>query len=107
MKNKIIKINSCYDRRFREFLGNDLYCNNPDNVDINEPNRLRKCLDSYDIPTWCRLKLDVSELYNELLIAVGNKFSNESRHQTALRYIRQAEKIENNPPKQNEKLSNE
>jgi len=31
------------------------------------------------------------ELYNELLLAVGNKYPNETRHQTALRYIQQAE----------------
>lgn len=31
------------------------------------------------------------ELYNELLFAVGNKYPNETRQQTALRYIRQAE----------------
>ena len=32
------------------------------------------------------------DLYNELLFAVGNKCPNETRHQTALRYILQAEK---------------
>ena len=32
------------------------------------------------------------DLYNELLFAVGNKYPNETRHQTALRYILQAEK---------------
>ena len=31
------------------------------------------------------------ELYNELLFAVGNKYPNETRHQTALRYIQDAE----------------
>ena len=30
-------------------------------------------------------------LYNELLFAVERKFPNETRHQTALRYIRSAE----------------
>ena len=30
--------------------------------------------------------------YNELLFAVCRKFPGESRHQTALRYIREAEK---------------
>jgi hypothetical protein len=34
---------------------------------------------------------DVSELYYELLYAVARKFPNESRHETALRYIREAE----------------
>lgn len=35
---------------------------------------------------------DVSELYHELLNAVGRVFPGESRHETALRYIREAEK---------------
>ena len=29
--------------------------------------------------------------YNELIMAVGNKFDGETRHETALRYIKQAE----------------
>jgi hypothetical protein len=33
------------------------------------------------------------ERYNELLMAVGYKFPEESRHETALRYIRQAETV--------------
>lgn len=35
--------------------------------------------------------LDVREKYNELVMAVGNKFEGETRHETALRYIRNAE----------------
>lgn len=31
------------------------------------------------------------ELYNALLFAVSNKYPNETRHQTALRYIKEAE----------------
>ena len=34
---------------------------------------------------------DYQALYFELILAVGMKHPNESRHQTALRYIRQAE----------------
>ncbi len=34
---------------------------------------------------------DVEKQYHELLYAVGNKYEDESRHQTALRYIQQAE----------------
>jgi len=34
---------------------------------------------------------DVAELYHELLYAVARKFPGESRHETALRYIRDAE----------------
>lgn len=32
-----------------------------------------------------------AEKYNELIMAVGNKFPGESRHETALRYIRRME----------------
>jgi len=35
---------------------------------------------------------DISVKYYELIYAVGNKYPNESRHQTALRYIQEAEK---------------
>ena len=31
------------------------------------------------------------ELYHELLYQVGNKYPDETRHQTALRYLRKAE----------------
>ena len=40
--------------------------------------------------------LNKLELYGELLYAVANKFPGESRHQTALRYIRNAEKGSDN-----------
>lgn len=35
---------------------------------------------------------DISVKYNELIFAVGNKYPNETRHETALKYIRRAEK---------------
>ena len=44
-----------------------------------------------------------AELYGELLYAVANKFSGESRHQTALRYIRNAEKGSDNATTQEDK----
>lgn len=34
---------------------------------------------------------DYKTLYHELLYAVGNHYPGESRHETALRYIRRAE----------------
>jgi len=34
---------------------------------------------------------EIREKYNELLLAVTNKFLGETRHQTALRYIKEAE----------------
>ena len=38
---------------------------------------------------------DLSTLYYELILAVGSKFPDESRHETALRYIREKESREN------------
>lgn len=35
---------------------------------------------------------DLRAKYDELIMAVGNKYPNETRHQTALRYIQQAER---------------
>lgn len=40
---------------------------------------------------------DNESLYMELLYAVERKHHGESRHETALRYIREAEKAENRP----------
>ena len=33
------------------------------------------------------------ELYNELIMAVGNKYKGETRHETALKYIKRAEAV--------------
>lgn len=38
---------------------------------------------------------DILKLYSELLFAVESKFPGESRHQTALRYIKEAESCSN------------
>ena len=35
---------------------------------------------------------EIQKKYNELLHAVGRKYPNESRHETALKYIKNAEK---------------
>lgn len=49
---------------------------------------------------WCNPKVvyvppkkasGIRAKYNELIMSVGNKYPNETRHQTALRYILQAE----------------
>lgn len=37
----------------------------------------------------------ICEEYNELILAVGNKYEGETRHETALRYIKEAEKPTN------------
>jgi len=39
-------------------------------------------------------KRSIKSLYYELLFAVESKFNGESRHETALRYIREAESRE-------------
>jgi len=44
---------------------------------------------------------DISKKYYELIMAVGNKYPGETRHQTALRYIRQAEHGNDQPAKEN------
>lgn len=44
----------------------------------------------------------LSALYYELLFAVGEKHPGETRHQTALRYIQQAEAREATPTQQRE-----
>jgi hypothetical protein len=36
---------------------------------------------------------EIAEKYNELLFAVARNFPNETRHQTALRYINEAEVV--------------
>ncbi|MDA3835144.1 MAG: hypothetical protein PF495_17305 [Spirochaetales bacterium] len=36
-------------------------------------------------------EIDYQEKYGELIMAVCNKYPNETRHETALRYIQQAE----------------
>lgn len=41
-------------------------------------------------------RTNTDEQYNELLMAVGKKYPGETRHETALRYIRQAEMCEPN-----------
>lgn len=38
--------------------------------------------------------------YNELIYAVGKKFTGETRHETALRYIRQSEAVIDSPQKE-------
>ena len=40
------------------------------------------------------------KLYYELILEVSKKFPNETRHETALRYIRRAETNENSPTKE-------
>ena len=45
---------------------------------------------------------DRADKYYDLLYAVQSKFPNETRHETALRYIQNAESHDSNPPKSRE-----
>jgi hypothetical protein len=51
----------------------------------------KKCIAYGRVPNTARTKEEIEALYNELLFHVGNKFPGETRHQTALRYIKNAE----------------
>lgn len=51
--------------------------------------------------------LPLEEKYHELLYAVGRKWPNESRHQTALRYIREAEMQDGQPASAHKAPENE
>jgi len=59
------------------------------------PNGNDKCANGHTYPsstsTPPQRKPLTDDLYNELLFAVENKYPDETRHQTALRYIKQAE----------------
>jgi hypothetical protein len=44
--------------------------------------------------------------YYDLIYAVSQKWPNETRHETALRYIRQAETITNEPAQSNAEMDN-
>jgi two-component SAPR family response regulator len=46
----------------------------------------------------------IEQLYHELLYAVGSKYPNETRHQTALRYIREAEEKDTKSEAKTEQL---
>lgn len=71
-----------------------------------------------DLPCWAKKAMEEAQFfkvaadamielvelrgkYTELLIGVANKFDGETRHETALRYIKNAEKGSNGPEKEN------
>ena len=62
------------------------------NEDVDVTAAAQKVLDAMQFLLKAQRKPLTDDLYNELLFAVGNKCPNETRHQTALRYILQAEK---------------
>jgi seryl-tRNA synthetase len=54
-----------------------------------------RCLAAADAIRSLRRDLEeVREKYNELIYQVGNKFPEETRHETALRYLRNAERMQ-------------
>ena len=88
----------------------DCECGNAQYTSHNEPKENnqcnKKCRDTNDkdvccfcpmdckanlCPCTCHKEKSVEDRYAELILAVINKYPNETRHQTALRYIRQAE----------------
>jgi hypothetical protein len=80
-------------------------------LDYKDSSRLYDLLDMYhfalngkkclpDLKDITELKeCNVQKLYNELLYQVGRKFPNETRHETALRYLKNAETVVNEPAK--------
>lgn len=63
-------------------------------VKSNAARRLDALIQEYE--GWVCVPREAAEKYNELLYAVATKHPGESRHETALRYIRQAETSSNN-----------
>lgn len=51
----------------------------------------RKAREALAADEWISVDERLPEKYNELLMAVANKYEGESRHETALRYIKEAE----------------
>ena len=47
--------------------------------------------------TEATMRKELAKKYNELIYMVGNKYPTESRHETALRYIKEAEQHSNEP----------
>ena len=82
---KIIKVTGCHDCDPYKNYGT--YCGKDRAISIHY-HVFHKTL-----PDNCPLKEGNEAKYNELLLAVGQKYPNESRHETALRYIRQAEML--------------
>ncbi len=57
------------------------------------------CLGSHGSPEPDGL-FKIKELYEELIMAVASKYQGETRHETALKYINQAEEGRSRPAKQ-------
>ena len=65
----------------------------------DELTKWRKGLNSISYDTKNAEIQNLKSKYHELLYQVEKNFPNESRHETALRYIRQAESHDNGPEK--------
>lgn len=81
--------------------------NNPDEIKENEMKRYNppkftnqamreskngRFIEPEDFKELQNKYTDLQNNYTELIMAVGNKYPGETRHETALKYIRQAEK---------------
>ena len=73
---------------FNIFSSNKIYtCSKHNYTGINSP-----CPDCGLVEAGVMQKItDLEEKYNELIYAVATKYPNETRHQTALKYIKKAE----------------
>ena len=69
--------------------GNDLLFN----YEIAAWNRIKKFIEEAGEQRLTTDRDSISEKYNELLMAVEDKFDGETRHETALKYIRFAQTI--------------
>lgn len=80
-------------------IGGDTCTIQPQGEPIASPDGWWYPVDEVDqvISTLTKENERLREKYNELLFSVESKFPNETRHQTALRYIQQAERRCNGP----------
>lgn len=69
----------------------NLTCDSCIELSILNAARKQPCECKHWVPDNKEQKPSIGELYNELIYAVGKKYPGETRHQTALRYIREAE----------------
>lgn len=90
MKDKLRKILFIVVRRLLLDYGSKEYCHNI--VDKQLLPAIQRHIDAeyvkiLDLPT----VEEIRGKYNELVFSVGKKWKDETRHQTALRYIKQSE----------------
>ena len=95
-------------KRWCHYAGSDTF---NDGESVKQWKYAEECLPKESVPLGCVvrqgavqpvLRTDIEEKYNELIMAVAKKFTNETRHETALRYINEAESFNDNSCAKNE-----